>query len=183
MTMYHNTKSAHKRFEGSEVTILWHMIARTVDRRTDRRTSDSKILPLTSLIIMEFKLVSRQDDAELKRIGTLFMSVAQLVSWCFEPSQPQRITSGLNTNFTISPSYSIHKSSYHKTCFFLSLFIFWRYSTRKPASGRVSYFILQACTGTMCLPQPTQEHWERFGKKCRWTDRTGNNKRERNPWQ
>ena len=56
------------------------MIARTVDRRTDRQTSDSKILPLTSLIIMEFKLVSRQDDAELKRIGTLFMSVAQLVS-------------------------------------------------------------------------------------------------------
>ena len=27
-----------------------------------------------------------------------------LVSWCFKPSQPQRITSGLNTNFTPSPS-------------------------------------------------------------------------------
>ena len=40
-----------------------------------------------------------------------------LVSWCFEPSQPQRITSGLNTNFTLSPSYSFHKSFYHKTCF------------------------------------------------------------------
>ena len=24
--------------------------------------------------------------------------------WCFKPSQPQRITSGLNTNFTITPS-------------------------------------------------------------------------------
>ena len=33
------------------------------------------------------------------------------VSWWFEPSQPQRITSGLNTNFTLSPSYSFHKSS------------------------------------------------------------------------
>ena len=28
------------------------------------------------------------------------------VSWCFEPSQPQRITSGLKTNFNLSPSYS-----------------------------------------------------------------------------
>ena len=36
-----------------------------------------------------------------------------MVSWCFEPSQPQRITSGLNTNFTLSPSYSFHKSSHH----------------------------------------------------------------------
>ena len=39
----------------------------------------------------------------------------ELVSWCFEPSQRQRITSGLNTNFTLSPSYSFHKSVYHKS--------------------------------------------------------------------
>ena len=30
--------------------------------------------------------------------------MGQLVSWCFEPSQPQRIASGLNSNFTLSPS-------------------------------------------------------------------------------
>ena len=29
----------------------------------------------------------------------------ELVSWYFEPSQPQRITSGLKTNFNLSPSY------------------------------------------------------------------------------
>ena len=48
----------------------------------------------------------------------------QLVSWCFEPSQPQRITSGLNANFVLSHSYSFHKSSYHKTCccFFIPVF-------------------------------------------------------------
>ena len=28
--------------------------------------------------------------------------VSRLVSWCFEPSQPQRITSGLNKTFTKS---------------------------------------------------------------------------------
>ena len=47
------------------------------------------------------------------------------VSCCFEPSQPQRITSGLNTNLTPSPSYSFHMSSYHKSWFvFFSLFTF-----------------------------------------------------------
>ena len=71
----------------------------------------------------------------------------QLVSWCFEPSQPQRITSGLNTNFALSPSYSFHKSSYHKSCFF-GLLIFHGQSTPEPASSRVTYFILQAYTGT-----------------------------------
>ena len=33
----------------------------------------------------------------------------ELVSWCFEPSQPQRITSGLKTNFSLSPSYSLNR--------------------------------------------------------------------------
>ena len=36
-------------------------------------------------------------------VGTGFVLV--LVSRCFEPSQPRRITSGLNTNFSLSPSY------------------------------------------------------------------------------
>ena len=37
-----------------------------------------------------------------------------LVSWYTESSQPQRIISGLKTNFNLSPSYSTHKSSSHK---------------------------------------------------------------------
>ena len=71
------------------------------------------------------------------------------VSWCFESSQPQRITSGLNTNCTLSPSYSFHKSSYHKSSFF-SLFIFCGHSTGEPASSRVTYFMLLAYSRTMC---------------------------------
>ena len=38
----------------------------------------------------------------------LQQAVSWLVSWCFEPSQPQRITSGLKTNFSLSPSYSLN---------------------------------------------------------------------------
>ena len=51
--------------------------------------------------------------------------VSQLVSWCFQPSQPQRITSGVNTDFTLSRSYPFHKSSFHKSCvvFFYPIYI------------------------------------------------------------
>ena len=71
--------------------------------------------------------------------------LSRIVSGCFEPSHPQRITPGLNTSFTLSPCYSFQKSSYHKSCFW-SLFIFREHSTREPASSRVTYFILRACT-------------------------------------
>ena len=39
---------------------------------------------------------------------------SQLVSWYFEPSQPQKIKSGLKTLFSQFPIYSAHKSSNHK---------------------------------------------------------------------
>ena len=39
---------------------------------------------------------------------------SQLVSWYFEPSQPQRVTSWLKTMFNLSPIYSARKSSNHK---------------------------------------------------------------------
>ena len=37
--------------------------------------------------------------------------------WCFEPSQPQRITLGLKTNVSLPPSYSFHELLYHKSLF------------------------------------------------------------------
>ena len=44
-------------------------------------------------------------------ISRLFMpTVSKLVSWCFEPSQPLMITSGLKTNFSPSLTYSADKS-------------------------------------------------------------------------
>ena len=38
------------------------------------------------------------------------LKVSLLVSWCFEPSQPLGVTLGLNTNPNLSVSYSAHKS-------------------------------------------------------------------------
>ncbi len=43
-----------------------------------------------------------------------FRGVSQLVSWYFEPSQPQRVTSWLKTMFNLSSIYSARKSSNHK---------------------------------------------------------------------
>ena len=48
------------------------------------------------------------------------------VSWCFEPGQPQRVTSGLNTNFSLPPSYSFPKLLYQKPfSFFQTPFKFY----------------------------------------------------------
>ena len=103
-----------------------------------------------------------------------------LVSWCFEPSQLQNITSGLNTNFTPSPSYSFHKSLYHKLCCLFSLFIFRGHSTQEPASGRVTYFILRAYTENMGYPKPTQEKSGEVLEKNagEWTERVEISKEE-----
>ena len=101
------------------------------------------------------------------------------VSWCFEPSQPQRISSALNTNFTVSPSYSFHKSSYHKSCF-LCLFIFRGHLRREPASSRVTYFILRAYTGTgVSHSQRRKKIGRGFGKNAgEWTGRVEISKEE-----
>ena len=71
-----------------------------------------------------------------------------LVSWCFEPSQPQRITSGLNTNFTLSYSVNNEQVILPQVMFVFVFFFFCRHSTRESASSKVTYFILRAYTGT-----------------------------------
>ena len=82
-------------------------------------------LPLECRLIIDFQCV-------VKRIGRIRTVAAQwlhplhwkhcailsyctqtevsLVSLCIESSQPQKIISGLKTNFSLFPSYSIHRS-------------------------------------------------------------------------
>ena len=96
---------------------------------------------------LKWNKCAQSDNKESKQ--SMKENIIQLVSWCFEPCQPQRITSGLNTNFSLSPSS--HFTSHHTTkSLFFSPFIFRGHSTREPASSRVTYFILRAYTGTMC---------------------------------
>ena len=76
-------------------------------------------------VVSSVSTLSQHTTATLSNQGhawpVKYLGVSYLVPWCFEPSHPQRITSGLDTNFTLSPtspSYSFHKSSYHRSCFF-----------------------------------------------------------------
>ena len=92
--------------------------------------------------------------------------VSQLVSWCFEPSQPRRITSGLNTNFTLSPSHSFHKSSYPKSCFFQPIYIRRALNTGT-CIQQGGLFYSAGLHRSQCQPQPTQEKIGRgFGKNA-----------------
>ena len=43
-----------------------------------------------------------------------YLTTIMLVDWCFEPRQPQTITPGLETNVSLSPSYSTQKSPSRK---------------------------------------------------------------------
>ena len=65
--------------------------------------------------------------------------------------------------------------------FFKNLFIFHGHSTQEPASSRVTYFIMQAYTGTVLATANTGEIGRGFGKNAgEWTGRVEISK---DPWQ
>ena len=100
-----------------------------------------------------------------------------LVSWCFEPSQPQRITSGLNTLFALSPSYSFHESFYHKSCIWAYLYSTGTLHRNLHLTG----WPVSLCGSTQepaLAIANTGKTRERFWKKCRWMDRKGRNKQK-----
>ena len=121
----------------------------------------------TQKIGLQIQLISPQSETEennlsqeitnLQSLDTFISKVPnhqnQLVSLCFEPSQPQSITSGLNTNFTLSPSHSFHKSSYQKSCFFQPLYIPWALNTGTCIwQGDLFYSV--GLHRNRCQPQP-----------------------------
>ena len=65
------------------------------ERETETKTTDRDIGIETQKEMQRDTKRDRKRQKQRER---------ELISWCFEPSQPQRITSGLNTNFTLSPS-------------------------------------------------------------------------------
>ena len=145
---------------------------------TSRRVKDVTWQPSSHALTFSIGNLVSQTNTRCSSYGT----ENQLVSWCFEPSQPERITSGLNKNFTLSPSQLFHKLSYHNFFyyFFLSLNIFRGHSTQEPASGRVTYFILRAYTGKNVLAiSNTGKIGRGFGKNAgEWTGRVETRKEE-----
>ena len=110
-------------------------------------------------------------------------SFTWLVSWCFEPSQPQRITPGLN--ITSLYLQVIYCTSLYTT----SNMVFWAHlcsaDTRQgnlhPA--RWSFLFCGPTQEPVLAAANTGTTLGRFCKKCRWMDRKGRNQQGRNPWQ
>ena len=102
------------------------------------------------------------------------------VIWCFEPSQPQRIASGLNTNFTLFPNYSF--SGHYTTSHVFFLACLYSADTQHGSLHPTGWPIL-FCGPTQepCISHSQQRrNRERFWKKCRWMDRNGRYKQGRN---
>ena len=98
-----------------------------------------------------------------------------LLSWCFESSQPQRITSRQNTNFILSPNCSFHKSLYHKSYVFSACLYSagTQHGNLHPAGWPILF-----CGPTqepVLAAANTEKTWERFWKKCRWMGWKGRN--------
>ena len=118
-----------------------------------------------------------------------------LVSWCSEPSQPQKITSGLNTNFNLSLGYSFHMSWYESFLLKPQIKFYPKFRNAKPEKNNTTCFgayLYSASTQhgnlyptgrPILFCGPTQESVlatantrktrERFWKKYRWMDRKG----------
>ena len=131
---------------------------------------------------------------------SLFMSCV-LVSWCFEPSQPWRISWGLKTNFSVSNSrlfisrVIIPKVSFAQTTT-QTLFTISEYKPRKTITQyvwepifiplafdpgtRVEQGDLFYSAGLQLTGKTTRE---RLWKECSWMDRKSGNYQGRNPWQ
>ena len=118
---------------------------------------------------------------ELHWTAGILANLHKLVSWCFELSQPQRITSGLNINFTLSQSYSFHKCSYHKShccCFLAYLYSVGTQHRNLHLAGWP--FLFCQPTQEPCLSHSQhRKNLERFWQKCRWMDRKCRNKQGR----
>ena len=91
-------------------------------------------------------------DTQIKLFSYMKQYYNQLLSWYFEPGQPQTITSGLNTNFTLSPSV-IHFTSHH---IFQSIYIPQALNTGTYIQ-QGDLFYSAGLHRNRCWPKPTQE--------------------------
>ena len=124
--MHHKTKFRNKMLGGLE-DIIWTNINILTLRSDLHPECSNQFFCHRTLWLMimchQTKFACQGSNTSENIVERVTFWSYELVSWCFEPSQPQRITSGLKTNFTLSPSYSFHKSSYHKSCFFEPIYI------------------------------------------------------------
>ena len=86
-----------------------------MQRREMKRKGDASEAAKRERETESVKRREKETKAEKRTERETLAEISQLlVSWYFEPSQPQRITSRLKTMFNLSLIYSARKSSNHK---------------------------------------------------------------------
>ena len=119
----HETKFSSKRISSSDdileshILIIWcfTLTLKTANQSFKRTIWLWWCTTIPTLAVKDSaiqKILSGQTFIDIISFAvTLTMNT---VSWYCEPNQPQKNISGLNTNFSLSPSYSAHKLSNHK---------------------------------------------------------------------
>ena len=144
-----------------------------IPHKTARRNSHPWITPELSKLMKQrdrrYRKMKKQRTEELKAKVRTLRSVSYLVSWCFEPSQPQRAENKLQyiyklfiphvfLSFSLSLSQTTAQilSTFSEcktrktTTHVLEPIYIRKHPKREPESSRETYFILWAYTGTMC---------------------------------
>ena len=122
-----------------------------------------------SMTMINIKQTTMINIKQTRMINIKQMTIinSQLVSRCFKPSQPQRITSGLNTNFTLSPSQSLHKSSYHKVMVFQPIYIPRALNTGTCIQQGNLFYSAGLHRNHVLATANAGKNRERFWRKCR----------------
>ena len=104
---------------------------------------------------------------------------SKLVSWCFEPGQPQRITPGLNTNFTLSQKLFISQVIMPQVTFFEPIYIPWALNTGTFIRQGDQFYSAGLHRNHVLATANTGEIGRGFGKNAgEWTGRVEKSKEE-----
>ena len=106
------------RSSGLTKTILQGTVKEGRRQGRQRKRWEDNIREWTGLVFAKSQR-ALENREKWRKVVAKSSVVSVSVTWCFEPGQPQRITSGLNTNFSLAPSHSLHQSLYHKSFSFL----------------------------------------------------------------
>ena len=112
--MYQNTEFGSKMFGGLE-NIIWINIDILTLRCDLDLECNNPIFPQDALACdnLSSDYVWLPKNQQFRRYRSQ-SNILIIVSWYFEPSQPQRVTSWLKTMFNLTPIYSARKSTNHK---------------------------------------------------------------------
>ena len=125
------------------------------------------------IVCNERRVNASQGERMFRPWRKVSQSVSQSISCCFEPSQPQSYIRAEHKLHSIS-KFFFSQVIIPQVMFFEPISIPQAFNT-EPASGRVPYCILRACTGTGVSHSQHRKKSRGVFEKCRWMEWTGRN--------